>query len=60
MANAKPDYAPRWICPECDCGSHARELKASDVGALAGVLLECPACEIGSPLDEWQKTPRTL
>ena len=60
MANAKPNYAFRWICPECNCGSHARELKARDVGAVAGVLLECPACEIGSPLDEWQQTPRTV
>lgn len=46
---------PRWICPECAAASLARLLGAVEVQP-AGPLLECPVCEIGSPLDEWKRT----
>ena len=44
----------RWVCPECAWSSRAEHLVATTVDP-AGPLLECPACEIGSPLDAWKK-----
>lgn len=46
--------APRWICPECAAASLALLLCATNVQP-AGPMLECPRCEIGSPLDAWKK-----
>lgn len=54
-ARVKDPNAPRWICPECDTRSLALALRAHDLGKLYGPLLECPACEIGSALDEWKR-----
>lgn len=57
---AIPYPAPRWDCPGCNCSSHAHALRAIDLGEWpgnpAGPLLECPICEMGSPLDEWKRT----
>ena len=49
-----PTHAPRWICPECAAASLALLLCATNVQP-AGPMLECPRCEIGSPLDAWKK-----
>jgi hypothetical protein len=46
--------APRWTCPECAWASVAELLYATNVPP-AGPLLECPRCQIGSPLDAWKK-----
>ena len=51
------DAPHRWVCPECNWSSRAEHLVATNVDP-AGPLLECPACEIGSPLDAWKKTER--
>lgn len=55
MAAKLTTSAPRWICPECATATLALALNAMNLGPHYGPLLECPECEIGSPLDMWRR-----
>ena len=51
--------APTLTCPEC-AAPVAKAALTPQHFPRGGTFWQCPHCEIGSPLDEWQQTPRTV